>query len=123
MSTKPSPDAIAEALAEIELCHTRTPPVSTLRVLQDAGITPTLEIGETVILEWDITDGAPMNGALRSDDHVSSWKTAFRSMRESCPDCDAAWREYEYHSHHNIAGRVSEVCQICGHEFESEEWG
>jgi len=123
MSTKPSPDEIAEALAEIETCYTTTPSVSTLRVLQEAGITPTLEIGNTVILEWSITSGDPMNGALRSDDHVSSWKTAFRDMRESCPDCDAAWREYEYHSHHHIAGQVSETCQICGHEFESEEWG
>lgn len=118
----PSPDDIAAALAELEGHTTTTPSPSPIRTLQDAGIKAPLHIGHCTITSFEITSGNPRNGALRSDDHVSLWETVFRS-RETCPDCGSHWREYVYTSHHHIAGRSAETCQMCEHTFESEEWG
>jgi hypothetical protein len=120
--SNPSPDEIASALEELERHTTDTPRVSDLRTLTRAGITPSVSVGNTTILDWSITEGRPRHGAMRSDSHVSYWKTRFES-REECPDCSAHGRVFEYSAHHNIAGYVSETCECCEHTFESEDWG
>ena len=117
----PTPDEITSALAELESHTTSTPRVSDLRTLTRAGITPSVSIGDTTILDWSITEGRPRHGALRSDSHVSYWKTRFES-RKQCPDCSSYTRIFEYSAHHHIAGHLSETCGYCGHTFESEEW-
>jgi hypothetical protein len=118
----PSSDEIASALEELESHTTDTPRVSDLRTLTRAGITPSVSVGDMTILDWSITEGRPGNGAMRSDSHISFWKTQFHS-RFKCPDCSAHWRVFEYSAQHHIAGYVSETCQCCEHTFEYEDWG
>ncbi len=119
----PVPEEIASALSELSDCHDSTPSLSALRTLDLAGISPPIEVGNSIIKSWDVEKGQPGHGEMRSDTHVSAWHVVWHTLRNECEDCGSTWREHRYNSYHHIAGSYETKCQICGNVFESEDWG
>jgi len=119
----PGPEQIAEALSELSDCRDSTPSISALRTLESAGISPTIEVGNSIIKSWNIEEGNPGHGEMRSDTHVSSWHVVWDTLRNECEDCSSTWREHQFDSYHHISGSYETKCQICGNVFESEDWG
>ena len=125
--TGPSFDAVEEArdLCREALSKAGTdtfpdvPPLRYLRVLQRAEPLPWV-FGDAAILDVSTRAGRPLHGAMRSDDHVSSFEAVVTV--EQCPECGHDKATFEYSSYHHIAGGMSLVCRRCGHVHGEEDW-
>lgn len=94
------------------------PDVSTLRTLMRAASLP-MRFGDVAVIEADVRDGDPRNGAHMSTAHVSRLTATF--PRE-CPNCGDGTATLRYRRYHNIAGSRSLRCS-CGHVHEDKQWG
>jgi hypothetical protein len=118
----PDPDALGEAIGKLATFNLPgTPPVWAVSRYLDAASFP-LSVGQRTIKTARITNGEPMHGAKRSDDHISRLKVLFE-RREPCPECNGTTFLFEYDAHHHMAGSQSLGCRTCDHVVESDEWG
>lgn len=76
--------------------------------------------GDVVILLFDIQEGRPEHGALRSDDHVGRIEAL---LPNECPECGHDYSMYVYVAHHHIAGSRRKWCRGCDHTYYEESWG
>ncbi len=109
-----------------------TPGVRPLRAVMRTEGLPTA-IGDVLLLDAAITEGRPMHGALRSDDHVSALEVvapldviqaeSSHDVPGECPECGHTRGRYSYSAHHHIAGSDAVTCAVCDHEHAAETWG
>lgn len=119
---EPVPEDICVAIEKLyELGETEVPDVGDVQILEDAKIEPPLRIGNKTIQDWEVTEGNPSHGELRSDDHISLWVVENRVF-EDCPNCGYNTRTFEYKTHHNIAGGIKFYCPKCHHSYQEDSW-
>lgn len=90
-------------------------------------------VGDVLVIDYSISRGRPMHGALRSDDHVSLLTLRLPledladcnglEIPERCPECHHDRARYHTSTHHHIAGLVAVTCPVCDHEHDGDAWG
>lgn len=96
-----------------------TPPTWVARTIEEERELP-IWIEHREIRRVRISRGRPSNGAMRSDDHISTWEMDYSG---ECPECGHDRLRHRYHAHHHIAGSDHIWCLECEHEIRAEEWG
>lgn len=119
----PNPDQLQEAFdALIDGSPKDTPSVGAVRTLRAADIDFPLTVHNVRIIGVSIKGGEPMNGAMRSDDHISYYEVEYP---QPCPkdDCHSEVTRYKYSTHGFEYGSEETFCPRCDTLHESEEWG
>lgn len=113
-----------------------TPPLWALRHLDRAeGHEGPTHAGDVTVLDWRMTRGDPLHGALRSDDHLSHYEADVPltgeterhngdgvDLSDGCPRCGHDRGVFVNHAHHHIAGYWSLTCRFCDTEIAGEKW-
>lgn len=106
----------------------RNPRVKALRVLRHFDGLP-FSTGDILVLGFDIEEGKPGHGEMRSDDHISGLqlKAPVAELTgedgpDECPVCGHETAEYSYDAYHHIAGGFSITCAFCEETINQDEW-
>ena len=122
-------EQIGDAVDEIEnLSIPGTPPVRLARAIQRDQVPR--QVGRRKVTDVSVTDGRPMHGAMRSDDHIGRFEIELpiseidhetvEGRRCECGGVDALYR---YSASHHIAGSETVFCLDCEEQLYNERWG